>query len=322
MSEADGPTGRPDVLPLAVAVVSFETRDVLERCLDSVRAARPVETIVVENGSNDASVQLVRSRFPEMGLIVNPENMGYGAAANQAIAACRAPVALLLNTDTVLAPDALPALGRYLADHPEVGLVGPRLANDDGGLQPSTFPYPSLPDMLMGDTGLHLLVRRLPVVRERFLRTWAHDRARAVPWLRGAALAIRRSAFEAVGGFDRRYFMYWEEVDLARRLAVAGFETHFAPVTTVLHTRAVSTGKQEAAMRREWLVSFRSYLLRHESRRATASMLGLLRAFVRARAARDAVRLRISRSPERRKRLGASVAGSRALLSERELWKP
>src|SRR5690242_9270317 len=100
--------------PLAMAVVvvvSFETRDVVERCLESVVAAAPVEAIVVDNGSSDGSADLVRTRFPSVRLIVSPENIGYGAAANKGIAACSTPGVLLLNGDTVLAPDSLAALG-------------------------------------------------------------------------------------------------------------------------------------------------------------------------------------------------------------------
>ena len=312
----------PDALALAVAVVSYQTRDELERCLLSVRAARPAETVVVDNGSTDGSIELVRERFADMRLVVSEHNAGYGAAANAAIAACSAPAVLLLNSDTELEPDALPALGRYLAEHPAAAIVGPRLVDADGSLQPSTLAYPTAADMLMGDTGLHRLVRRLPLARERFLRTWAHDRARAVPWVTGAALAIRRSAFDAVGGFDERYFMYWEEADLCRRLAGAGFETHYAPVTTVLHARSASTAKQPVAMRREWLVSYRRYLATHVSRRSSTAQLGLLRAFATARAARDVVRLRLARDPERRRALRTSVDGWGSLLRDRELWKP
>jgi GT2 family glycosyltransferase len=308
-------------LELAVAIVSFETCDLLERCLLSVRAAGPAQTVVVDNGSTDGSIELVRRRFAEAQLIVNAPNRGYGAAANQAIAACAAPAVLLLNSDTEIAPDALGALGGYLADHPRAAVVGPRLVNADGSLQPWTLSFPSPADMLMGDTGLHRLVSRLPGVRERFLRTWAHDAARPVPWVRGAALAIRRSAFDAVGGFDERYFMYWEEVDLCRRLGDAGHETHFAPVTDVRHVRAASTAKQPAAMRREWLVSYGRYLSRHETPRAAAAQLGLLHAFVRARARRDRIRPRLARDPARRARLRAAVEGWDALLGERELWK-
>ena len=203
-----------------------------------------------------------------------------------------------------------------------MGVAGPRLVNADGSLQPSALSFPSPADMLMGDTGLHHLVRRLPRVRERFLRTWSHDSARPVPWVRGAALAIRRTAFDAAGGFDERYFMYWEEVDLCRRLGAAGWETHFAPVTDVRHVRAASTGRQPAAMKREWLVSYGRYLARHEPPRAAAAQLGLLRAFMLARARRDRIRLRLARDPARRAQLRAAVGGWDALLGERALWKP
>lgn len=312
----------PDVLQLAVAVVGFDTRDVLEPCLESVAAAEPEEIVVVENGGTDGSAEFVRTRFPEATLIVNEHNRGYGAAANQAIAACSAPAVLLLNSDTVLQPGALTALGRYLAAHPRAGVAGPRLANADGSLQRSAYDFPSPGDLVMGETGLHRLVDRLPPVRERFLRTWAHDDARVVPWVRGAALAIRRSAFDAVGGFDEGFFMYWEEVDLCRRLAAAGHEVHFAPVTTVLHVRAVSTSRRPAAMRREWLAGFRRYLLRHESRRRAATMLAMLRALAIARERRDRARLRLARDAAARERLAASAAGWRELLAEPGLWKP
>jgi GT2 family glycosyltransferase len=311
-----------DPPPLAVAVVSYDTCEVLRPCLESVVAAGPAELVVADNGSADGSIDLVRERFPQAKLIVNDRNRGYGAAANQAIAACDAPAVLLLNSDTVLGAGALAALARYLGDHPRAGVVGPRLVNPDGTLHPSTFAYPSVRDLLVGDTGLHLLLRRLPWVRERFLRTWAHDVPRAVPWVYGAALAIRRSAFDAVGGFDEAFFMYFEEVDLSRRLAAAGFETHYAPVATVLHAGAASTGKRAAVMRREWLVSLRGYLLRHEPRRSVVAVLALLRGFTHARTARDAMRLRLARDPGRRRRLAAAVAGWGDLLSERSLWRP
>src|SRR5207244_1360931 len=117
------PMTRSSPLAMAVVVVSFNTRDVLERCLQSVIAAAPVETVVVDNGSSDGSAGLVRTRFPSVRLIVSHENLGYGSAANRGIAACSAPGVLLLNSDTVLAPDALGALGAYLAERPRVAVV-------------------------------------------------------------------------------------------------------------------------------------------------------------------------------------------------------
>ena len=307
---------------MAVAVVSYQTREVLEPCLESVAAARPVETVVVDNGSTDGSVEMVRARFPDVTLVQTERNLGYGGAANRGIATCTAPVVLLLNSDTIVAPDALQALDRHLAQHPAAAVIGPRLTDLEGTLQPSTFSFPSAGDLLIGETGLHLLLRRIPGVRNRLLRTWAHDAERPVPWVIGAALAIRRQPFELVDGFDESFFMYWEEVDLCRRLGNAGFEVRFAPVTTVQHVRSVSTRKQPDAMRRQWLVSFRTYLVKHESRRDAAQVLWLLRSIVRARVGRDAARLPWISDDERRQRLAASIAGWRGLLAERSLWRP
>ncbi|MFL5841855.1 MAG: glycosyltransferase family 2 protein [Thermoleophilaceae bacterium] len=306
---------------LAVAIVSFNTRALLESCLESVLAAHPAQTVVVDNGSTDGSIELVRDRFAGVQLLTSERNRGYGAAANAAIAACDAPAVLLLNADTLLEPQTLTALGRYLDEHPDAAVVGPRLVNADGTLQGSAHPFPSARDALLAESGLHLVVRRLPWLRERSWRTWSHDRARQVPWVLGAALAIRRGPFEAVGGFDEAFFMYGEEVDLCRRLASAGFEVHFAPVATVVHLGGGSTAAHAAAMEREYIVGQRRYLTRHESRPRARRVLLVMRAIVFARLLRDAARLRLARGSERR-RLRAAVAGWRQMVRERELWRP
>jgi GT2 family glycosyltransferase len=306
---------------MSVVVVSFNALEILERCLQGIAAAAPVETVVVDNGSTDGSIDFVRSRFPGVRLLVSEENRGYGGAANQGIAACSTAGVLLLNSDAVIAADALPALGRYLAERPRVAVVGPRLTNPDGSLQRSAYAYPSAADTILGESGLHHVVRRIPLLSELFLRTWSHAEARRVPWVLGAALAIQRSAFDMVGGFDDAYFMYGEEVDLCRRLERAGFETHYAPVTTVVHVGGASTRKQTAAMRREFLISKRRYLLRHESRGAAARLLRLLRTVDMARMTRDAVLLRVARG-DRRPALSDSLLAWRTLLDERDLWKP
>jgi GT2 family glycosyltransferase len=307
---------------LAVAVVSFNTREVLERCVESVVAARPATTVVVDNCSTDGSIELVRERFPGVRLLISERNRGYGAAANAAIEACETPAVLLLNSDTRLEPEALTTLGRYIEEHPRAAVVGPRLVNADGSLQRSTYPFPSAGDTFLGETGLHLVVGRIPWLRERVLRTWSHDRPIRVPWVMGAALAIRRNAFQAVGGFDEEFFMYGEEIDLCRRLAAAGFEIHYAPVTTVIHLGGASTAASAKRMRRERMAAGRRYLVRHESRRRTQRALGVLRAIVVARLVRDAARMRLAREADRRRQLRAAVAEWKELLGERGLWRP
>ncbi|HEX2645371.1 MAG TPA: glycosyltransferase, partial [Thermoanaerobaculia bacterium] len=113
--------------PCAVAVVSFNTRDLLRGLLQSVRSEAPVETVVVDNGSTDGTAEMIRHEFPEVRLIVDASNPGYGAAANQGVAATSAPYVLLLNGDTRLSPGALAALADHLDRHPRAGLAGPRL---------------------------------------------------------------------------------------------------------------------------------------------------------------------------------------------------
>jgi N-acetylglucosaminyl-diphospho-decaprenol L-rhamnosyltransferase len=309
-------------MPISVVVVSFDTRDLLESCLRSVIAAGPVETVVVDNGSTDGSIELVRESFSHCRLIVSEQNRGYGGAANRGIAACSTPAVLLLNSDTVLAPGALDALGRYLAERPRVAVIGPKLVNRDGSLQRSTYPNPSMLDMFVGETGLHLLIERIPLLRECFYRTWSHARARRVPWVLGAALAIRRSACEAVGGFDPAYFMYREEVDLCRRLEAAGFETHYAPVTTIQHVGGASTAKRPGAMRRELIVSRTRFVRRHGPRGSVARRLIALRAIVVAQLIRDAILYLVARDRGRRARLRSAARDWRAVLRERELWTP
>jgi GT2 family glycosyltransferase len=306
--------------PLAVAVVSFNTRELLEACLASVQRAGAAEIIVVDNGSTDGSVELIRERFPEIRLIVQEENRGYGRAADAAIADASRPYVLLLNSDTLLAPGAADALALDLDEHPRAAVVGPRLANADGSLQRSAYPFPSAWDTFLGETGLHLAVRRIPGLRELFLRTWSHNRPRRVPWVLGAALAIRRSAFLEIGGFDERFFMYGEDVDLCRRFADAGWEVRYSPVTTIVHLGGGSTRRHEQAMRREFLASKRAYLLRHDSRRA-GRVLAVFRVVIRARTVRDRIRLLFARDADERHRLEALIAGQRALLAEHELWR-
>jgi GT2 family glycosyltransferase len=305
---------------VAVAVVSYNTRDALRCCLESVRSVGAEEVVVVDNASTDGSVELIRVCFPHVALRVSDLNRGYGAAANQALAACRAPFVLLLNGDTQVVPGALQALGAYLRAHPRAAIVGPRLLNPDGSLQRSTYPDLSALDMLLGESGLHLLMRRIPLVRQCSLRTWDHARARRVPWVLGAAMAIRREPFELVGGFDEGFFLYGEEVDLSRRLMAVGYETHFAPVASVVHIGGASTAGKSHAMRRELMLGRRRYLERHASLQSTRRLLRTMRAITWARAIRDAGSAHLTRDEPRRHDLRASAASWRGLLRERRLW--
>lgn len=285
---------------IAVAIISYNTIDHLRDCLISVRAAGASRVVVVDNGSTDGSVEMVRRDFPEVVVHANQHNPGYGAASNEAIAATGAPYVLLLNTDTLIQPDALEKLQHYLDGHPRAAIVGPLLHNPDGTLQRSAHAFPR-------PMTLRPVVRCIPGLRDRSLLTWPHDRTRTVSWVKGAALAIRTSAFKEVDGFDPRFFMYFEETDLCYRLGTKGWETHFTPVTTVIHKGGASTEQRRAEMALHFHASMRQFYGRHYPRRRLARLDAVLKATTLLTLIRDRARLALTRDPALSDQLAADI---------------
>jgi N-acetylglucosaminyl-diphospho-decaprenol L-rhamnosyltransferase len=292
---------------VAVAIVNYNTRDHLRACLSSVLADTRGEVVVADNASSDGSAEMVRSDFPSVALYANQTNRGYGAAANQAIASCRAPYVLLLNSDTRLAPGTLLRLSEYLDQHPAAAIVGPRLVHSDGKLQASCYPFPTPLNVFLEQSSLDRLLGRVPLLRGLSLRTWPHTRPRVVPYVVGAALAIRRAAFEQVGGFDESIFMYSEEADLSYRLAQAGWQTHFAPVATVVHVEAASTAQRRAEMLYRLYVSNMRFYQRCNSGASLAALVLIVKGSMLAKLIRDSLRLLLTREPQARARVAENI---------------
>jgi len=294
--------------PVAVAIISWNTRDLLRNCLHSVLGDRCSEVVVIDNGSGDGSPDMVRRQFPAVQLVVNPHNPGFGAAGNQAFALTSAPYLLLLNGDTEVRPGGLEAIAAYLDQYPVVGVLGPKLVHPDGRLQSScsSFPHPLFP--LVKSKGLTRLIRRIPLLRDRVLDTWRHNEPRKVPWVVGAALAIRRQAFEAVGGFDESFHLYFEEPDLCRRMLTAGWETHFAPVTDVIHVEGASTQQRRAEVLWAWAESYRRYNERHFQGLRLALARATYRFGMRVRWCREWLRFAMASDPEARSRYAADAS--------------
>lgn len=231
-----------------MVIVSYNSRELLRACLASIEFERCDQVTVIDNASSDGSPDLVREDFPWVRLIASNKNYGYGAAANMAVQSCSSKYALLLNCDTLLQPGTLQALSHYLDQHPLAAIVGPSLLNQDGTRQVSCFEFPTPLQVLFRETSLPILIQRLPKAHFNDLSIRPPRLAQAVPWVLGAALAIRCTALESVGGFDPSFFMYYEEVDLCYRLSQAGWEIHFAPVTSILHIGGASAKQHRAAM--------------------------------------------------------------------------
>ena len=286
---------------IAVAIVNWNTRDLLRACLRSVLVEDPAEIVVADNGSLDGSIEMVRGEFPSVTVVVSPENPGYGAASNRAIARCTAEYIVLLNSDTELRPGALRALGDYLGAHPRAAVLGPRLLNPDGTLQASCFPFPR---------------PLLPLMKRRTSR-FRHDRSEPVPWVVGAALAVRRTAFEGIGGFDESYHMYFEEVDLCYRLRKAGWETHFTPAAEVIHVIGASTQQRRAEMLLRTRLSSLEFFRRHHRGLSLAAGLAMEQVLTLGRLMRDGIRYCLAGSGARRDQLRENLAVWWALLTSR-----
>lgn len=260
-------------IDLSIIVVNWNTKSLLHACLDSLRRHAPTldtETIVVDNASCDGSAQMVADAFPEVGLLTNPRNLGFAAANNQALARARGRYLLLLNSDTLLLPNALDAMARYMETHPHTGAVGPRLLNQDGSLQSSARDFPRLDR----DALAILEVERWPIVgslaRRRLRRDSLyrsdHRQTRTVDWVMGACLLLRRAALEETGLLDSGYFFFAEEMDLCYRLRRHGWSTDFLAGAEIVHLGGQSHARLPAA-RLVWHYSglLRFYRL-HQSR--------------------------------------------------------
>jgi GT2 family glycosyltransferase len=241
-------SGDEDPPPVTAAVVSFNTQAHLARCLASLAGQPFSEILVVDNASSDGSAAFVAERYPGVRLVANEVNVGYGAAANQALRTARAPYVLLLNADTEVVPGSAAVLARHLEERPCAAIAAPGLIDQRGRPQISVFPFPGTAGWLLENAPLEAIVRRLPATRARSVSFRTTPEPRSVPWALGAALMMRRDVVLAVGGFDESYFMYYEEVDLCRRLAGAGYETRFVPNATIVHVGSASTRQQWGVM--------------------------------------------------------------------------
>jgi GT2 family glycosyltransferase len=236
---------------VAIAIVSWNTRDLLGLCLESMRAdaeAGLAEVWVVDNASGDGSADMVSERFGWARLIASEENLGFGPAVNLVAERTDAEWIAASNADIELQKGAL---GRMLAAgdaHADAGAIAPRLILPEGETQHSVHSFPSLKLGLATNLGLAAIV---PGLADRLCieGRWDPERERAVDWAHGAFLLIRRNAFDAVGGFDPAQWMYAEDIDLSWRLRGAGFETRYVPGARVRHELSAAARKAFAEER-------------------------------------------------------------------------
>jgi N-acetylglucosaminyl-diphospho-decaprenol L-rhamnosyltransferase len=226
---------------VSAIVVSYNSAAYLPACVASLRAEGVAQVVVVDNASSDGSVGAVRAADPAVDVVESGANLGFGGGANRGADVCSGDYLLILNPDTVVEPGTVKALSEALDRDPGLAIVGPRMENLDGTLYPSVRRFPEL-TVAAGHAFVGLIWPRNPFTRRYRMLDWDHDRPAAdVDWVGGACLLVRRSAFDVVAGFDERYFMYVEDVDLCWRMHQAGWRIGYEPGGRVVHALGASS---------------------------------------------------------------------------------
>ncbi len=262
---------------LSIVIVSYNAREHLERCIDSLVATPPAlshDIIVVDNGSTDGAVDAVRRRWPQVRTLALERNIGFAAANNRGIRATGGARVLLLNSDTVVPPGAIDTLASRLEAHPDAAVAGPRLV-DAAGLAEISFgamisPFAELRQKTVGA----LYARGVAPVTGWVAR--ATRRERFVDWVSGACLLVHRADAEAVGLLDERFFLYTEDVDFCASIRARGRRVLFTPAAEVVHLRGRSRATAADAMTAAYRRSHVAFYEKHHPRWAP-----LLRGYLR-----------------------------------------
>jgi GT2 family glycosyltransferase len=232
------------VVDVAVVLVSFNTAAITRRCLQTLAASDDglrKQIIVVDNASTDDSAEMLLREFPDIRLIVNSSNVGFGRANNQALEFVTEKYVLLLNTDAFVSADTLRTTVAFMEETPECGVLGVKLLGEDGSLQPSARYFPTPWNMFLRDYGLE---RLFPGTQRIDDMDWPHDSVRECDWVPGCYFLIRKTLIDQICLFDPRYFLYYEEIDFCFRAKQKGWQVWFYPHTMVVHVGGESSKTQ------------------------------------------------------------------------------
>ncbi|MCF2146678.1 glycosyltransferase family 2 protein [Desmonostoc muscorum LEGE 12446] len=236
---------------VSILLVNYNGAEILPDCLNSLKKFIDIpsyEIIVVDNASSDSSVELITHKFPEVHLLRQTENRGFGAGNNAGAKVASGEFLFLLNTDTVLTSNILPHLIELMQADPQVGIIGPKLLNRDGSLQISVSPALGI----KGEYQARNMHRDYLNNSEQNLIEQRFQEIQEVDIIVGAAFFIRSSLFHELGGFDEKFFMYFEESDLCQRAQYQGYKIIYTPHVSLIHLQGYSIEKAANKMAIEY----------------------------------------------------------------------
>lgn len=246
-------------------IVNWNTCAELEACLRSIceENAIRLETIVIDNASPDDSAEMVRREFPQIQLIENKANLGFAKAANQGIKSSQGRYVLLLNPDSEVQTGALSAIVHFGDQNPKVGIFGPKILYPDGSLQYSCRGFPTVAAGFFRNTILTKYFPHNSYIFDYLMLGWDHCEPRDVDWVSGAALVARRELLEDIGMLDERFYMYCEDVDLARRSHDKNWRVTYFPGAVIVHACGKGSSKNPNRMIIEHQKSIFRYFRKH-----------------------------------------------------------
>ena len=263
----------------SVVVVTYNALPWIEQCLESVRG---YETIVVDHGSTDGTLELVRERFAEA-RVLEQENKGLGGGSNAGMRVASGDYYLLLNSDAWALEGSVEKLRAFADSRPDAAVVGPKLLNPDGTLQRTVRGFPTLWRLATEYFFLRKLAPRTRALNAFYGARFAHDEVREAEFLMGACLLVRRQAADTVGLFDEDFFMFSEETDWLYRFREAGWKVLFYPGAEFVHVGGATTSQNWGPMYREQLRGHLRFLAKHRGRREGERARRLLLASMRLR---------------------------------------
>ncbi len=261
------------MVDLSVIIVSWNVRELLDKCLESLRRTRrsngqpgqnqlKIEIIVVDSGSADGSVELLREKHPDLTLLPQGQNVGFTRGNNIGLERARGAFLLLLNPDTEVRPDAIGKVIDFMRGHPRAGIVGPHTLNSDGSHQSTRRRFPTLLTGIFESTWLSAWAPAAVESRYRMLDTNDDDILEA-DWVQGSALMLRRAVYDAIGGLDEGFTMYSEELDYCRRAKTAGWQVFYHGGAEITHHGGKSSEQAAASTQIHFQTSKLRYFRKH-----------------------------------------------------------
>jgi GT2 family glycosyltransferase len=255
-------------IDVSICIVTYRARDFLRDCLRSIYGtvdSVSFEIIIVDNHSEDGTLEMLRSDFPDIRLLVNDHNTGYTKPNNQAIRESSGRYVLLLNPDTIVESNTIPELVNFLDAHPEVGIVGPKVLNRDGTLQKQCRRSEARPwDAFCYFSGLSTIFPHDKRFAGYLMTYLSEDTAHEAEAVSGSCMLIRRNVIEQIGGLDENFFAFQEDTDFCRRARLAGWKVFYNPSAQLVHF-AGEGGSRVQPFRSivEWHRSYYLYYRKH-----------------------------------------------------------